>query len=78
MPIPMVPPAPGRFSSTTGWPSCVLSFSETVRAMMSVELPGVKGTTTLIGFAGQACAHAAVCAVQNAIAAIRFQKRDIV
>jgi len=50
----------------------------TVRAMMSVPLPGVNGTMILIGFAGQACAHATVCAAQSTIAAIPLQKRDIV
>src|SRR5882762_6451047 len=64
----MVPPAPGRFSITTGWPTCKETFSDTVRAMMSVPLPGVNGTMTLIGFAGQACAQAADCAAHRAIA----------
>src|SRR2546422_8260150 len=65
----MVPPAPGRFSTTTVWPSCAVSLSETVRAMMSVPLPGVNGTMNLTVFAGQACAHAAACAAQSARAA---------
>src|SRR6266487_4165935 len=64
----MVPPAPGRFSITIGCPSWGESLSDTVRAMMSVPLPGVNGTMTLIGFAGQACAHAADCAAHSAIA----------
>src|SRR5712691_5010444 len=62
---PMVPPAPGRFSMTMGCPSWGESLSVTVRAMMSVPLPGVNGTTILIGFAGHACAHAADCAAQS-------------
>jgi hypothetical protein len=45
----MVPPAPGRFSTMTGWPSAGESRSPTVRAMMSVALPAVKGTMILIG-----------------------------
>src|SRR6266487_3447025 len=64
----MVPPAPGRFSITTGWPSCAVSLSETVRAMMSVPLPGVNGTINLTVLVGQACAHAADCAAHRAIA----------
>src|SRR5207245_5714709 len=66
---PMVPPAPGRFSMTMGCPSWGESLSVTVRAMMSVPLPGVNGTMILIGFAGQACAHAVVCAIHSAIPA---------
>src|SRR6266513_2490440 len=61
----MVPPAPGRFSMTMGCRSWGESLSVTVRAMMSVPLPGVNGTTILIGFEGQACAHAADCAAQS-------------
>src|SRR5207249_9995431 len=45
--------------------SCGESLSVTVRAMMSVPLPGVNGTMILIGFEGQACAHAADCAAQS-------------
>src|SRR5262245_8288374 len=64
--MPIVPPAPGRFSTITGWPSCAVSFSATVRAMMSVALPGVKGTVTRIGLAGQGCAHAAALEASSA------------
>jgi hypothetical protein len=51
--------------------------SETVRAMMSVPLPGVNGTMNLTVFAGHACAHAAVCTTHSATAAIDFRKWDI-
>jgi hypothetical protein len=47
-----------------------VSFSETVRAMMSVPLPGVKGTTILTGFVGQVCACAPACTAHSASAAI--------
>src|SRR6266850_6747095 len=66
----MVPPAPGRFSMTMGCPSWGESLSVTVRAMMSVPLPGVNGTMILIGFAGHACACAPTCRAQSASAAI--------
>ena len=36
-----MPPAPARFSATTGWPHTSCSFAATARPMMSVELPGV-------------------------------------
>src|SRR5258707_1543338 len=65
----MVPPAPGRFSMTMGCPSWGESLSVTVRAMMSVPLPGVNGTMILIGFEGQACACAPTCRAQSASAA---------
>src|SRR5690348_11354173 len=53
----MVPPAPGRFSTMIGWPSCLASRSRTVRATMSVAAPAANGTTALMGLAG----HGAVC-----------------
>ncbi len=37
---PIEPPAPTRFSATTGWPHISGSFAATTRPMMSVELPG--------------------------------------
>src|SRR5258705_3506317 len=64
----MVPPAPGRFSMTMGCPSWGESLSVTVRAMMSVPLPGVNGTMILIDFAGHACAP--TCRAQSASVAI--------
>src|SRR5216117_3196232 len=67
---PMVPPAPGRFSMTIGCPSWGESLSDTVRAMMSVPLPGVNGTMILIGFAGHVCACAPTCRAQSASVAI--------
>jgi hypothetical protein len=75
--MPIVPPPPGRFSISTGWPSCPDSFSATVRAMMSVALPGVNGTITRSGFAGQAWAHAPHCAASSANAMVHFEKRSI-
>jgi hypothetical protein len=52
-PTPIVPPAPTRFSTMMVWPSCVESRSLTMRATMSVPLPGLNGTMTRIGFDGQ-------------------------
>ena len=57
-PTPSVPPAPTRFSTTIGWPSCAESCSATVRATMSVPLPAVNGMMIRIGFDGQVCAVA--------------------
>jgi len=54
--IPIVPPAPMRFSMTIGWPSCFCTSAKTVRGMMSVALPGVNGTIARIGRVGQSSA----------------------
>src|SRR6266568_5646885 len=56
---PSMPLAPGRFSTSTGWPSRSVIFGPMRRDMMSVVLPGGNGTTILIGFEGQDCASAA-------------------
>src|SRR5262245_33312939 len=47
----MLPPAPGRLSGTTLWPSCLLSASAMIRAKMSVEPPAANGTIMRIGAA---------------------------
>ena len=66
----MVPPAPGRFSTTMVWPSCGESCSNTTRGMMSVVLPAPTGTITRSGFAGQVSAPAASAANSKANAGI--------
>ncbi len=50
--VPVVPPAPGRFSTTIDWPSASASGSRNSRAMKSVEAPGGKGATMVIGRLG--------------------------
>src|SRR2546425_1520090 len=52
--VPTTVPAPGRFSTITGWPqtSCILP--ATRRPMMSVAPPGGKGTTMRTGLVGNA------------------------
>jgi hypothetical protein len=45
----MLPEAPGRFSTTTGWPSLGDRRSATKRAMKSGPPAGVNGTTSRIG-----------------------------
>ncbi len=62
--MPSVVPPPPRFSTMKVWPTCLPTCSNTVRAVMSVALPAVNGTTILIGcFPGQSCAAAAVGAI---------------
>src|SRR5215471_19916381 len=57
--LPMLPDAPGRFSTTTGWPSRGARRSATKRAIMSGPPAGVNGTIRRIGWSGQAKAGAA-------------------
>src|SRR5690348_8282921 len=66
----MVPPAPGLFSTITGWPSLADSSLDIARAMTSVALPGVKATMTCTGFSGQDVSAWAVPASASARAAI--------
>src|ERR1700681_4260338 len=54
----MLPPAPGLFSTTTDWPQTSCSRLLTRRAVISVEPPGVNGTTTRTGLDGQTAANA--------------------
>src|SRR6476659_2999213 len=54
----MLPPAPGLFSITTVWPHTSCRRLPTRRAVISVEPPGVNGTTMRTGFAGQSAATA--------------------
>src|SRR4051812_23229932 len=55
---PMVPPAPGRFSTMAAWPSCLPTCSITTRARISLALPAPSGTITLMVRVGQSCALA--------------------
>src|SRR5688572_18954835 len=48
----MLPAAPERFSTTTGWPSGPCARSAIRRAKMSVEPPGANGTIRRSGFDG--------------------------
>ena len=52
--IAMLVPAPGRFSTITGWPSRVPICWPTARAMMSTAPPGAKPTIRRMGLAGKA------------------------
>src|SRR5438876_8884756 len=45
MSAPMLPAAPGRFSTITGWPHFSESFSATMRGMRSALPPAGNGTT---------------------------------
>ena len=51
--VPVLPLAPGRFSTTNGWPSLACRRSATMRATLSGVEPAVNGTTTVTLRAGQ-------------------------
>src|SRR6478752_400567 len=53
-----VPAAPGRFSTTTGWPKLSESFWAMRRPTMSVEPPGEKPSIRRTVLVGYACARA--------------------
>src|SRR4051812_43584126 len=67
----MLPPAPGRFSTTTGCPRARPSGSASDRATTSGWPPGAKGTTIRSGFVG--CQSAS--ATEEASAASNRRKR---
>jgi hypothetical protein len=58
----MLPPAPGRLSTTTCWPSFSLSLGTSMRTTASALPPGGKVTTIRIGLLGKSlplpCARA--------------------
>src|SRR6516162_9319008 len=73
--MPVVVPAPLRFSTTTAWPSCAPTCWNTIRAMRSAVLPGVVGAMTLIGCAvGHSCVAATFAASDHAINTIAIQQ----
>src|SRR5438093_374489 len=53
-----MPPAPARFSTTSGCPKFIFGIS--MRMMRSGGPPGGEGTTTRIGLFGQGCACAVI------------------
>src|SRR6266513_1206322 len=56
--VPMLPPEPPRLSTMTGWLHFSASFCAIGRARMSLPPPGGKGTVSLTGLVGNACAPA--------------------
>src|SRR5258708_6461444 len=70
MPGPIVPPPPGLFSMTNGWPSCRETWSSTTRATVSLALPAVNGLMTCIARVGQASPSAAAAAATSATPAM--------
>jgi len=61
--MPIVPPAPGRFSTTIAVPVASLKPSAMTRPMKSDRPPAENGTTIFTGCAGNGSAHAAPAAM---------------
>ncbi len=74
-----MPPAPGRFSSTIGWPSRFSRPGCTIRPIASELPPGGKLISMRIGRSGHAlCAAAAPAkATQSAITDTTVRRNDI-
>src|SRR3979490_1192125 len=62
---PMLPAAPARFSTTTGWPHLSDSFSPIMRGMTSALPPAGEGATILTALFGYACACACACSASG-------------
>jgi hypothetical protein len=62
MAVPMLPPAPGRFSTTTLWFNSLPSGMLTRRASVSPPPPGANGTISVMGRLGQVSAPMALAA----------------
>src|SRR5690606_13379602 len=69
----MLPLAPGRFSTTTGWPSLPGRCADNWRAIRSIPVPGVNGTIRVMGRSGQAAWLAA--AASDRVSAPRARMR---
>src|SRR5882757_4440325 len=67
----MLPPAPERFSTTKGTPSCACRCCCTMRASRSAEPPAANGTTIVTGRCGQSCAWTCVDAPTTRMATAR-------
>jgi hypothetical protein len=50
--MPIMPPAPGRFSTITGWPRDSASLGPSLRAITSSVEPGANAAMIRIGFDG--------------------------
>src|SRR4051812_47760011 len=87
MSAPMLPPAPGRLSTITCWPSAALIGAATKRAMVSPPPPAEDPTMMRIGLVGYDCDHTvltlasaaavaqiAVISFQNAVNIVEAQK----
>src|SRR5262245_12847022 len=63
----MLPPAPARFSTTTGWRHSSLMRVDSARETGAVGPTAGKGTTSVTVFSGKPCAPAGAAAAASAI-----------
>src|SRR5262249_33222350 len=61
-----MPAAPGRFSTTTGWPSCALRLGARTRPTLSRSPPGGNGMISFSGLVGKSAAGAVAVHVRQA------------
>ena len=71
--VPTTPPAPGLFSTMTGWPSASDSLGAMMRATMSMPPPGGKPMTMRTGLVGNACACALTARGNSSAIEIRME-----
>src|SRR6478736_891431 len=79
---PRLPLAPGLLSTTTGWPQRAASLGAMMRAMMSLPLLEVNGTTSVTGLPGNVTAGWAWtvgdATDRNAMAAAQKSRIDVI
>ena len=75
--MPMLPPAPARFSTTTGWPHLSLSFCATIRASDVGRATRRLRHEEPDGLFGKSCAGAAVESTASASQASQFLRHFI-
>src|SRR5688572_24444180 len=74
--MPMVSAPPGRFSTTTVWPSAFVSSGARMRATVSVALPGAWGTMKRIGRSGYCAAAPAAAKARQAASSLAERTKD--
>ncbi len=76
--MPMLPDAPGRFSTVNDWPNFSFSFSARMRNSTSVEPPAGYGTIMRTFWLGQLpCAKAGAAENAAPAAAVRSRLRRV-
>src|SRR4051812_18353639 len=76
--VAVMPLAPGRLSTMTGWPNAFSRLGWIRRATVSLSPPGANGTTMRTGWSGQVCARACVAAARLASNAVSIVRRNVI
>ena len=69
--VPIAPDAPPMFSTTTLWPSCLLSCCASTRATWSTDPPGGKTEISRTGLSGQVWPPATPTSAERTLATSR-------